>query len=152
MHLSLMKTPLGSLIPATDEDVESVGKLRAGAVIHADFRLMRNIQFHRKFYAMLRLGFDSWEPATAEHRGLPVQKNFERFRKDVTIAAGFYEPVVALNGEVRAEAHSISFGSMDEAEFERVYSAVADVLLQRVLKTYTRADLDRVIDQMLAFT
>lgn len=152
MHIALIKTPLGSLVPATDEDIESVGKLRAGAVIHADFRQMRNVKFHRKFFAMLKLGFDAWEPATPEHRGLPVQKNFERFRKDVTIAAGFYEPVVALNGEVRAEAHSIAFGNMDEAEFEKVYSAAADVLLQRVLKNYTRADLDAVVDRMLAFT
>jgi hypothetical protein len=59
--------------------------------------------------------------------------------------------VVALNGEAKARAKSIAFGNMAEDEFERVYSAVADVILQRVLRNYTREDLDRVVDEVLRF-
>ena len=152
MMLALMKTPLGQMVPADDESTELVATLKTGDVVRADFAKQRNYKFHRKMFAMLKVGFDHWEPATQEHNGLPVQKSFERFRKDCIIAAGYYEPVVALNGEVRAEAHSISFAKMDEAEFEKLYSAVADVLLQRVLKNYTRADLDRVVEHIISFT
>ena len=100
---------------------------------------------------MLNIGFDAWEPPEQEFRGLPVGKNFERFRKDCLIAGGFYEPVANLKGEVRAEAKSISFANMDEDQFNQVYNAVATVLLERVLRHYSRSDLDRVVQQMLGF-
>lgn len=148
-ELALMKGSNGVLLPVTDEDSEYLKKLRAGQVIRGEFRQMRNPRFHRKFFALLQIGFDAWEPPEQEFRGLPVQKNFERFRKDCVIAAGFYEPVANLKGEVRAEAKSVSFSNMEDAEFEKVYSAVADVILQRVLRNYTRADLDRVVEQIV---
>lgn len=149
--VTLMKGPGGMLVPCDEGAREFIDKMKAGAGCRATIRKVRNIRFHRKFFAMLQVGFDAWEPPEQTHRGLPVQKNFERFRKDVTIAAGFYEPVSNLKGEVRAEAASISFSNMDDAEFERVYSAVADVLLQKVLTQYTREDLDRVVEQMQGF-
>lgn len=109
----------------------------------------RNYKFHKKLFALLDIGFDAFEPPTQEYKGLPVQKNFKRFRKDVTIAAGFYEAVADINGNVRLEAKSISFAKMEENEFEQLYSKVADVLLQKVLKNYTRPDLDRVVNNIL---
>jgi hypothetical protein len=144
--------PNGVLAPADAEDVEALQKVKLGQVIHADFKQMRNVKFHRKYFAMLNLAFDNWEPPETTHNDIVCVKNRERFRKDVQIAAGFYDIVVNLRGEPRAESKSISFANMDDTEFEQVYSAVADVILQKVLTTYTRADLDRVVDQMLAFT
>lgn len=151
MEMLLIKTPQGGFVPADDCTTKALKRFKVGAVTRAKFSAMRNPGFHRKFFAMLDIGFDAWEPPEAEHRGLPVQKNRERFRKDCIIAAGFYDPVANINGDVRAEAKSISFARMDDAEFESVYSAVANVLLQRVLRNYTREDLDRVVDQILGF-
>lgn len=151
MELLLIKTPQGSFVPFDDDHAEACKRFKVGSTVRASVSAMRNYRFHKKFFAMLDVGFDAWEPPEAEHRGLPVQKNKERFRKDCIIAAGFYEPVANINGDVRAEAKSISFASMDDAEFERVYSAVADVILQRVLRNYTRADLDAVVDRMMGF-
>ncbi|KAA0910662.1 DUF1367 family protein [Pusillimonas sp. ANT_WB101] len=151
MELLLIKTPQGAFIPFDDDQAEACKRFKVGATIKANVSAMRNYQFHKKFFSMLDVGFDAWEPPEAEHRGLPVQKNKERFRKDCIIAAGFYEPVANINGDVRAEAKSISFARMDDIEFERVYSAVADVILQRVLRNYTRADLDAVVDRMMGY-
>jgi hypothetical protein len=151
MEVLLIKTPQGTFIPFDDDQSEACKRFKAGSTIRAQISAMRNYKFHKKFFAMLDVGFDAWEPPESEHRGLPVQKNRERFRKDCIIAAGFYEPVANINGDVRAEAMSISFASMDDGEFERVYSAVADVILQRVLRNYTRADLDNVVDRMMGF-
>lgn len=33
-----------------------------GAVLYADFKQARNPAFHRKFFALLNLGFDYWQP------------------------------------------------------------------------------------------
>lgn len=151
MEVHLIRTPSG-FTPASEEDFEACLRFRVGLEVRADIVQPRNVRFHRKFFAMLKVGFDAWEPPEKVYRGLPVQKNFERFRKDCTIAAGYYEPVANLKGDVRAEAKSISFASMDEAEFEKVYSDVANVILQRVLTNYTRADLDRVVEEIVRFT
>lgn len=150
-EITLTKTSSGALIPSDPQAAEYVGKLKLGALISADFRKPRNPQFHRKYMALLNLAYDHWEPEVKEFRGLPVQKNFDRFRKDVAIAAGYYDPVVNINGDVRAEAKSISFASMDDAEFADLYSKTVDVLIQRILTNYSRADLDEVIEQILGF-
>lgn len=150
MEIYFTKTPAG-LIPSSDEDREKFQKWKTGALIKGEFTQSRNPKFLRKFHALINLGFEAWEPREKEYKGHAVQKNRERFRADVTIAAGFYDLVADLHGGVHARAHSISFASMSEEQFEKVYSAVVDVLLQDVLKAYTRADLDRVIDEILAF-
>lgn len=151
MEVHLLRTQVG-FIPATVHDSDALARVKLGATVRAEVVQPRNIHFHRKFFAMLNVGFDAFEPPEQEYNGLPVQKSFERFRKDCIIAAGYFEPVANLKGDVRAEAKSISFAKMDELEFERLYSGVANVLLQRVLRNYTREDLDRVVEEILRFT
>jgi hypothetical protein len=155
MEVCLHKVAGGLLAPATDADAESLADVSAGIILRCKVTQMRNARFHRKFFAMLDVGYDAWEPpAEVEIGGKTYhpQKNRERFREDCIISAGFYDVVVNLKGEVRAQAHSISFSNMDEIEFRMVYSAVADVILQRVLTNYTREDLDNVVDRILGFT
>ena len=151
MEVIVMKGAGGMLVPYDEGAREFIDSLNMGVALRGKFTKMRNPAFHRKFFGMLDVGFDAFDPGEKEFRGLPCQKNRERFRKDVIVAAGFFEPVIALNGEVRAEAKSISFANMDDIEFEQVYSKVADVLLQRVLTKYTRADLDAVVEQIMGF-
>ena len=122
--------------------------MEPGELAEVTFVVPRNPRFHRKFFALLNLGFEAWEPAL-EHAGQTVAKDFEQFREDITILAGHYVQTWTLEGEMRLRAKSISFASMDNDEFEKVYNSVADVLLGRVLKNYTRADLDRVVDRIL---
>ena len=140
-----------ALIPACDEARRIVAKAKAGQRVDCDVSFPRNVRFHRKFFAMLNLGYDAWEPDGLKYKGEAVQKSFERFRHDVLILAGYYEPVYCVNGKTRLLAKSISFGRMSEDEFEEVYSRVADVILQKILTKYTRDDLDIVVEQMMGF-
>ena len=139
------------MYPDTDESAQLLSKIKTGSVVFADVKRPRNYLFHKKFFALLQVGFDAWEPDAVEFNGLPAQKNFDRFRKDCVISAGYYDTVVNLKGDVRAEAKSISFGAMDESEFAELYSSVANVLLQRVLRNYTREDLDETVERILGF-
>lgn len=59
--LALIRTAHG-LIPATEADRETVQKWPSGQVVHGKFARMRNAKFHGKFFAMLDLAFDYWEP------------------------------------------------------------------------------------------
>lgn len=157
--MTLTKTPDGKFVGLTETDEIERRKVHArtkgmepGEIVKWEVVVPRNYQFHKKFFAMLNVGFEAWEPRHKTYKGQPVQKNFERFRKDVIIAAGFYDIVATSAGGIKHEAHSISFAQMDDLEFERLYSAVADVLLQGVLARYTRADLDAVVEKLMRFT
>lgn len=59
--LALIRTASG-LVPATEADREQVQKWKAGQVVHGKFSRMRNAKFHGKFFAMLDLAFEYWEP------------------------------------------------------------------------------------------
>lgn len=59
--LALVRTANG-LVGATDADRELIAKFKYGATVHGDFKKMRNAKFHGKFFALLALAFDYWEP------------------------------------------------------------------------------------------
>ncbi len=64
MQLQLIKHVSGILLPATPQTTEILSsKVRSGAVLEAEFRQVRNAAFHRKFFALLNLGFEYWTPA-----------------------------------------------------------------------------------------
>lgn len=155
MDIMLVKTPGGALAPVDAEAREMVDKLKLGQGIQASVRRARNVRFHRKGMALFRLAYDVWEPLTPlEYKGLPVAKDFERFRKDMTILAGFYKAVYNARGEVRLEAESLRFSSMSEERFEEVFNAVLNVVWSRVLKAAGYAsveDVEEVIEELMRF-
>ncbi|EDH6598925.1 hypothetical protein CB467_21930 [Salmonella enterica subsp. enterica serovar Goverdhan] len=62
-ELQLIKQSSGILIPATPETSDILqSKIKPGAVLVAEFRQVRNPAFHRRFFALLNLGFEYWEP------------------------------------------------------------------------------------------
>jgi hypothetical protein len=61
---SFIKSAGGVLIPATPDAQAFINsKVKLGAVLYADFKQARNPAFHRKFFALLNLGFDYWQPS-----------------------------------------------------------------------------------------
>ena len=130
------------------------GKLKLGEAIHSDFKRMRNAAFHRKLFALLNLGFEYWEPQKIETKWGTPEKNFDRFRRDVTILAGYYHNVFRLDGTFRIEADSIAFGNMDQDTFDKLYQAVLTVLMQRIpmLSKMTKEEINDLTDKILAFT
>lgn len=59
--LALVRSANG-LVGATEADRELISKLKLGSTVHGDFKKMRNAKFHGKFFAMLDLAWDYWEP------------------------------------------------------------------------------------------
>lgn len=60
--LTLLKMSGGVLAPSTPQDAEVIRLLPIGTVIEAKGRGRRNLAFHRRFFALLNLTFDYWEP------------------------------------------------------------------------------------------
>jgi len=155
MDALLVKTPNGALVPVDEAARTLVERIKVGQGVCATVRRARNVKFHRKMFSLFKLAFDTWEPVTPmEYKGLPVAKDFDRFRKDMTILAGFYKPVYNVRGELRLEAESLSFAAMDEERFEQVFRAVLTVIWDRVLKAVGYAsedEVERVVNELLRF-
>jgi len=154
-EITLTKIDRALFILEDQESVEAVEGVRRGGIITCKFTRNRHPVYHRKFFALLNTGYEAWEPDPVDlPEGVSAcVKRFEAFRKGVIIAAGHYEASYVLRPDgstaVELTAKSISFGSMGQSEFERVYSDVANVLLEKILTNYTRDDLDEVVDRIL---
>ena len=152
MHVILTKT-FNGLVPADPKTDEWFRKVKLGSVVHSDFKQMRNAGHHRKMFALFNLAFEYWEPGEVSSKhGIP-EKNFDRFRKDLTILAGFYHNVIRLDGSVRVEADSLSFGSMSQETFDELYGNVITVVMDKipVLKDMSQDAIDELVDKVLTF-
>lgn len=157
MELIFQKGATG-LIPACEEANEWLRKKKIGATILVEPREPRNGPFFRKWWSLVTLGYEHWSDsvATIEYKGQRVLPEFDRFRKDVTILAGFYRAVVNLKGEVRIEPESLKWASMTEDTFTKLYDATIQVLLQKVFngtvcKSWTEAELRSVVAQVMEY-
>jgi hypothetical protein len=150
MEVMLTKLP-GGMLGALDEGQADLLKpWPVDTLIRCKVSRVRNPRFHRKFFALLTVGFEAYDPV-AEYKGVVIEKCFDAFRDDVIIMAGFYTGTMRPDGVMRLRPKSIAFAKMDEDEFAKLYSAVANVLLQRILTRYTRADLDAVVSRIVGF-
>ena len=151
MKAYLLKT-ISGLVPGDPETQKFYDKLKHGVAISVEAHTMRNPKFHRKYFALLNVGYDNWNPGKINSKyGIP-KKNFERFRKDIAILSGHFEIVIRLDGTSRPEADSISFGKMSEEDFQKLYSETINIFLDRIYdKDMTPEKLDEIVNQYLSF-
>lgn len=151
-EIHLKKIATGALLPADPESAEWISKMKIGQIIHADFKKSRNYRFLKKYFALLNIGFDNWTPGEVSSKYGTPEKNFDRFRADCTILAGYFETYIRLDGSVRIEPKSISFSSMSEEEFEKLYSSTIDVLIKHVYGgELDRDGIDNMVAEYLGF-
>ena len=151
MKAHFTKTQIG-LVPADEASREWYEKVKHGEVVSGEFKKVRNYRFLKKYFALLKIGFDQWEPGKVNSKyGVP-EKNFKRFRSDLTILAGYYETTIRLDGSVRIEPKSISFAEMEEEDFEELYSRTIDVLIKHVYNAaMTPEEIDETVNKYLQF-
>ncbi|MES2946273.1 MAG: DUF1367 family protein [Pseudomonadota bacterium] len=150
----MCKTPQGWLMPTDVAAGELMGKLRMGQDVWVDVVRARSTAFHRKYFALLGIGFEAWEPAkitTGEHAGIRPEKDFESFRKDVVKLCGFVDVNVSLDGSTMVTARSISFERMGADEFERLYSETINILLKFVVRNKSEQQLRDWVDAVMRF-
>lgn len=150
-EIVLTKVAGGVLAPMDPQAAEFIAKMKTGGAVRATVKQQRNPRFHRKFMALLNLAFDAWEPTEATYKGQVVGKNFDQFRRDITILSGHYEMAITLRGETRLTAKSISFANMSQDDFDSLYNSACNVILKRILTTYDRDALDEVMDRLMGF-
>lgn len=113
--------PSNRLIAINDSDLEEIKKLKQNTEYKFSVIHPRNYLFHKKFFALLNLGFQNQEKI----------QHFEEYRAIKTMQAGFFRLVVTEKGKVYLP-ESISFASMDELEFEQVYKKVLELITSEI--------------------
>ena len=138
---AFLKKRENGLFPIDDEGIEFMRKLKNGDCFECSVVRKRNYAFHKKLFSLLNYAFENWDHEPVFFKGAVVEDNFEVFRENVLIMAGYGFPVVNLKSEVRYIAKSISFANMDQDTFDTMYSAVIDSILRNVLESHSEQDL-----------
>lgn len=148
----LVKVADGSFRPATCDDIEMAQRLKIGKEYGCSLTELRNGKFHRKLITLLQYLYDTLPRHTAMYEGVLCEQNFTSFRKMMVCLAGYYTMVVAIDGEIRAEADSISYKECSQKKVEAIYSDVIDKALEMLGEDQTRDDLDQIVNNILGFT
>ena len=148
MQIDLVKHPGGLFSPLHDKDLERLQRFKNGETYTADIKLTRNPRFHRKVMAFFGFCFEHWSADRAGLGNADETTQFNRFRKDLTILAGFYDTVTNIRGEVRAEAKSLSYAQMEQEEFERCYSSLINAAIKHV---FAGTKDQRVLNQLYSY-
>lgn len=148
MELYLEKTIHG-FSPADEHAKENMAKFKLGTMVRCKITRKNNAAFHRKMMALFNVGFEYWVPGEIDCKYGKPEKNFDRFRKDMTILAGYYEIHHRIDGTFRVEAKSLSFDSMEPEEREDLFSNLINVLLKNIFQGYEYSDVAEIIEQRI---
>lgn len=128
------------LVPADDDATALLRTIGQGECVEVEYRPARNARHSRKLFRLLDLvveNTDRWPNRTALIDALKI-------------AAGYVETTVTLDGQVAFKPRSISFAAMDQAEFDKFYAAVENLILTKILPTVDSDALEREVMQMIA--
>lgn len=131
------------LVPMYDSDSDEKNRLRVGDDVLCRVTKPRNYEFHKKFFALVRLAYDNLPERI--QRMLHIYSE-EELLTCLKIDLGLFSTVWHGNKEV-VKVGSISFAAMDNAEFERFYDRCIDIILDRYLRGTDRLDLIENIER-----
>ena len=137
----MLKSLDQSLIPDDDHARAYLRRLKPGEPVLVSVRKPRNIRFHRKFWALLNLAFSNQDR----------YDDFEAFRKEVIMRAGFWEEHHHVTGAVSYTAKSISFASMDELEFHDLYQKSIDAIIKYFMPETDPESLAQAVEEVIGF-
>lgn len=110
-----------ALVPANREARELLAALKEGATVFVEVWSARNMNQHRKYFAILSNVVEATGKWTST----------EHLRRDILEALHLYdEHVNQFTGEVSKVVHSMAVASMPKDEFERLYDDTMRLLTE----------------------
>lgn len=134
------------LVPVYDSDLDMKKRLKVGTTVRCRVTQPRNYEFHKKFFALVRLTYDNLPLPLVERWNIrSVDDMLRRFKRDL----GYYTSSVNELGEREVEYKSISFAAMDEEEFERFYKGSVNLVLGKYIRGLEREDLLEEVEHFM---
>ena len=135
----LMVKKLNRLEPADEEAVAALRTIKHDKVVQIEIRQPRNLQFHRKLFAMLRIVLDNQEHYQSVEELLDMCK----------IAIGHCHSIVSRDGEIVKIPQSIAFHTMDNTTFQAFYARVCGWVITEAIPGLDLDDLHEEVAQQL---
>lgn len=140
MKLLVINTPRG-LLPLGDDDYEQKRKLKLGETYSVEVKVVRNVDFHRKYFALIAYAWEFLNEQETERF-----KDKENFRKYIEIAAGHCEVIFHPRLQEFVEIpKSIAFAKMDNTAFSDLYGRVKDVIFSIIGDRVTQEEFERLL-------
>lgn len=140
MKMLVVNTPRG-LVPLGDDDYEEKRKLKLGETYSVEVKVVRNVDFHRKYFALIAY---AWEFLTEQE--IDKFKDKDNFRKYIEIAAGHCEVIFHPRLQEFVEIpKSIAFAKMDNTAFSDLYGRVKDVIFSIIGNRVTQEEFERLL-------
>ena len=136
MAFYLIKGKTGTYSPCDESDFEQSKGVGVGNVVKCT--ASRNYLFHKKFFALIKVGFDAQDK----------HKNIEWYRKALVIRAGFFD-LIDVDGTEIPQAQSLSFDNMGAERFEKIYNAVLDIIYDDMSGDTTKDELIKEVEQFI---
>lgn len=120
----MIRTATG-LTPADQNEWEELAgnRIKLGSECKCVITVPRNLEYHRKFFAMLNEAFDMQDKYT----------NKKHWRSAVLIAAGHCTMIINHEGKVNYIPESISFAKCDETEFQKIFNNAIQAIVDHWL-------------------
>lgn len=126
------------LVPLYDSDLDAKKRLKIGSAVKCKISNPRNYEFHKKFFAMIRLTFDNLPAHLAEKWNINSEEDMlRRFKRDL----GYYTNTINEYGEHEIEYLSISFAAMEQHDFEDFYRQCINLVLYKYIRGIDKEDL-----------
>lgn len=119
-----VKNTASGLVPIYADDLDEKKKLKLDEVYWAEIKKARNLQFHKKFFALIKIGHANTKTFQED---IPL----DAYRKWAIIKAGYCKMYKTPKG-IFVDADSIAFENMDESKFQEVYNAVLEVIIKDI--------------------
>ena len=140
MKLLVINTPRG-LVPLGDDDYEEKRKLKLGETYSVEVKVVRNVDFHRKYFALIAYAWEFLNEQETERF-----KTKENFRKYIEIAAGHCDVIFHPRLQEFVEIpKSIAFAKMDNTAFSDLYGRVKDVIFSIIGDRVTQEEFERLL-------
>lgn len=138
MTTAIFRKNLSRLEPAEGSAVELLRGIKQGAEVSVEIRRPRNIKFHRKFFALVRLVYDNQNVCQSQNELLDAIK----------LMVGHVNQVRLPSGEIAKVPASISFAAMDEPAFNDFWNRAVDVVVRDIIPGLNREDLENEVMQL----
>lgn len=122
--MKLLLAKKGNLyIPATDQDREISNKIGQGELLSVTVSKNRNGLLHRKFFALIDIGFDNQDNYT----------DINLYRSRVMIGIGHCDAIYLEDGTINYIPKSISYDSIpNDIEFQEIYKKTVDFIAKKL--------------------
>jgi len=125
----------------TDEDFKNWLKLKDGDYCEIETWKERNVTNHRRFFALLNRTIY----LLPEEPEFDKLRNIDYLRKEILILIGEVDVHISMDGTMYMQPKSISFRSMDDVEFNRIYHLCTGKIVNTFLKYISLEDFETYI-------